>query len=254
MSIKYNIIVVGAGGTGSYFLKEFARFVATTKNINSKDINVVVMDGDRIEEKNLERQNFFNDSVNQYKAEEMVSMISESFAIGNFVAMNRYVLDEADIMTAFKVMEEKSGSTYIPVIIGCVDNHHARLIMEKCFEKIPNCIYYDSANEFSSGEVVFSYKNGDMVISPVRSHYFSELKENNYISVTEMSCTELNAVAPQHIATNMKAGNILLSALVQFMVDRKATPGLVFFDTFRFFEEYQPYVNNNLQIIEKAAG
>lgn len=252
----FNMIVIGAGGTGSYFLKEFARFVASSHKIDKTKIFVTVVDGDRVEEKNLERQNFFSDSLNQYKAEEMVSLIIETFDVTNFVACNEYILSEENIQDIYTKtydifgLDRRSKEGIVPVIIGCVDNHQARTSMEHFFKSTPNCVYYDSANEFSSGEVVFSYKNGAQIVSPVRSHYFPDMSENIGKSVVEMSCSELNSVAPQHLATNMKAANILLTGLLRFIVEHVAMPGIVFFDTFRFVETYEPYVSADLSVMK----
>lgn len=247
--MSYIIVVVGAGGTGSYFLKEFARFISTTDTVGK--VAVTVIDGDRIEEKNLQRQSFYEDGIDHFKAEEIVELISESFGISNFAALNKYVLKKEDIISAFSEMKESMGNDIVvPVIIGCVDNHRARQVMEEVFQQTDNCVYFDSANDYSDGEVVFSYKNNDIVISPVRSKWFPEVGEYTGPSVVEMSCTELNAITPQHIATNMNAANILLSGMTMLMIKQKMIPGVVFFDTFRFTEEFRPYISGQLEIVE----
>lgn len=54
---KQKIFIIGCGGTGSNYIKELARYLATNRNymINA---DVILIDGDTVEEKNLERQSF----------------------------------------------------------------------------------------------------------------------------------------------------------------------------------------------------
>ena len=56
---KQKIFIIGCGGTGSNYIKELARYLATNRNymINA---DVILIDGDTVEEKNLERQSFYS--------------------------------------------------------------------------------------------------------------------------------------------------------------------------------------------------
>ncbi|AOZ97859.1 ThiF family adenylyltransferase [Butyrivibrio hungatei] len=231
--IKYNIAVIGSGGTGTYFLKEFSRFIAGgNPNIGS----LYIFDGDVIEDKNLARQAFTKEDVGFNKASVMADVLSSAFSL-NWRAFATY-LTEIDQL---KNLSNNTGSImYIPLIVGCVDNHACRMLLEDYFNANDNVIYYDSANEFSTGEVIFSYKLNGKVLSPTRSHYFPQIKNADLRSVTEMSCEELNNVAPQHIATNMCAGNILLKEITS-MLSGKPNPGMVTFDTDTYYQEFVPY-------------
>ena len=53
---------------------------------------------------------------------------------------------------------------FVPIIIGCVDNHNCRKILHEIFEEYTDIIYIDAANEFSTGEVVVGIKNNQAVI------------------------------------------------------------------------------------------
>ena len=234
----YNVIVIGSGGTGTYFLKEFSRFIAGGNNNVNK---LIIFDGDVIENKNLARQSFTKDDVGFNKAAVMADVLSGAFDL-NWVAHATY-------LTELKQLEDISkecayGKTIIPIIVGCVDNHACRLLLEEYFNSHENVIYFDSANEFSTGEVVFSYKLKNNVISPTRTHYFPHIKNADLRKVTEMSCEELNNVAPQHIATNMCAGNILLKEICS-LFEGKPHPGMVTFDTDNYYQEFVPFNNGN---------
>ena len=70
--------------------------------------------------------------------------------------------------------------TFVPIIIGCVDNHNCRKnFYMKFFEEYTDIIYIDAANEFSTGEVVVGIKNNQAVIAPDRAFYFPEVLEDS---------------------------------------------------------------------------
>ena len=230
VSKKYALIVIGAGGTGTYFLKEFSRFHGSEASPIKR---FIIFDGDTVEEKNLERQAFATDDIGRNKASVMAEVLHDAFGTP-WEAYGQYLTKISQLNAAIK------DTKMIPLIIGCVDNHACRLLLEECFQKKEDIVYLDSANEFSTGESVFAYKAGGKVISPCRSHYFPDILGKRGKDRTEMSCEELNLVAPQHIATNMEAGNILLSEVCSLLAG-KPHPGLVAFDTASFYREYTPF-------------
>lgn len=62
-----NILVIGAGGIGSYFARELNTLVM--HNVNGiEGINVTIQDGDEVEEKNLRYQNFEINDLGKNKA------------------------------------------------------------------------------------------------------------------------------------------------------------------------------------------
>lgn len=67
-----NVHIVGAGGVASYFLAPFLR--------TFKPEFVTVWDGDTLEEKNLERQNFDDNHVGKNKAESLIRSVGDDLA------------------------------------------------------------------------------------------------------------------------------------------------------------------------------
>lgn len=233
----YDILVIGTGGTGSYFLKEFSRFLVGQKLSDLNIGKLVLCDGDIVEEHNLSRQSFIEDDIGSKKAICLADALNSNFDL-HWSCYPQYITKTTDIVRL--ICEASSCDIHIPVIIGCVDNHGCRLLCEEFFKEQDSCIYFDSANEFSSGEVVFSYKLNGKQISPLRSEIFPDLKEGDIRNVTELSCEELNEHSPQHIATNMRAGNILLIALCGLLQNTKFYPGMTFFSVENMSEEYMP--------------
>lgn len=244
--MNYHIIVIGAGGTGGALLPKLCQFLSTSNNI---DYMLTVVDGDTVEKKNLERQPFLISDINENKAESMAIALSETFGIDVYT-YPQYINEVQQMKDIFKNSYETrklklnldcNVKDSIPVVFGCVDNHAARMVLEDFFSASESCFYFDCANEFSYGEVVFSIKAKNKVFSPLRSFYFPELKEETHISRSEESCEALNNSSPQHLATNVLSANIAFTAFADLISKNIVPSGIVHFDTFRFFMRHDSY-------------
>lgn len=238
MSKKYQVIVLGAGGTGTYFLKEFTRYLAHSKRGYSIIEHLLIIDGDLVEAKNLSRQSYILDDVGENKAIIMADVLNSSFLEEHslkWLAYDKYITSTTQLLNLIS-----KGN--IPILISCVDNHACRLLCEDIYNVLSSCIYFDAANEFSSGEVVFSYKLDDVVYSPCRSFFFPDILDSTK-SVVEMSCTELNNVEPQHIVTNMFAGVLLFSGMKEIIENNNYLKGYTTFSTVTLSSEFIDYLD-----------
>ncbi len=229
----YKLFVIGSGGTGSYFLKEFSRYYQGKGSNDSFFSEMFIFDGDTVEEKNLLRQSFLEEDIGFNKSAVLAGMLNDAFDL-KWRSFGKYITSADDILS----LCDKND---IPVIIGCVDNHACRLVLEEVVSKLDSCYYMDSANEFSSGEVVFVKKDRGRFYGELRSRSL-KMDDVDLRAVTEMSCEELNNAAPQHIATNMMAGNILLSGMCN-LIEGTYKAGKVFFNSAQYdscFCEYVP--------------
>lgn len=242
MKNSYVFIVVGAGGTGTYFLKEFSRFLSGTE-YRDQISGIYILDGDNVEKKNLSRQCFYEEDIGRNKAAVMGEVLNDAFNL-SWVTLNQYLVRKALIKELVAGCRDYSKKT-IPVIVSCVDNHGCRLLLEDYFQEVSDCVYFDSANEYETGEVVYSYKFGGKIVGPVRSHYFPGIKDEDTRNREEMSCEELNQVSPQHMFTNMKAANLLLSGVAN-LFSGVVTPGFSYFNTFKYEEEFVSFKGGDL--------
>jgi len=193
-----------------------------------------IIDGDTVEEHNLTRQCFQKEDIGYPKASVLAEVLNDAFGL----YWRAYPTYLTSVLQLEDILELQVGE--IPVILGCVDNHGCRLVLESFFKKHDNCIYYDSANEFISGEVIMSYKIKGKQLSPLRSEVFSDILQGDLRNVTELSCEEMNVSSPQHISVNMLAGLTLLSAVTQLITDNIVKPGMVSFNAQNFSSEYYP--------------
>lgn len=97
-------MVVGCGGTGAYVAESLCRLLP-------HEAKLVLVDHDRVEERNLIRQNFFKRDVGKVKSEALALRLAMKY--DRPVAYSIYPIS----MTAV------TGSG---ILIGCVDNGIAR--------------------------------------------------------------------------------------------------------------------------------
>ena len=228
----YDVIVVGCGGTGGFFIKEFARFMASNKYQVNFQIRLIMIDGDRVESSNLDRQSFMPEDVGRFKCSVFSEAIESCFSVKSY-AIGQY-LDTADqlhkIITSLREWPFYSKDT-IPILVGCVDNHRARQVLHEYYYRyVDTGFYFDAANEFSNGEVVFSHKENGEMLSPPRGFFFPEVLSDDSPRRSEESCGAINEHAPQHIATNMQAAQILLAKICNLIMSNSFKPGIVYFD------------------------
>ncbi len=252
---SYDVLVVGCGGTGTFFCKEFNRFLAKNKDMQRRINSLKVADGDVVEEKNLDRQCFMPEDIGRNKASVFAEILNDQLEdLGGtrtmWEAIPSYITSMQKLKEVVSTHCSFSFDNYdanITLIISCVDNNGARLLLEEYFNQSDDCFLYDSGNEFATGEVNFAHRLMGKTISPEKSVSFREMKNGDTRQVDEMSCQELNESAPQHFLTNMTAAQHLLRACVnlftnptdQNIFERISSQcGFVFFDAFRGISEF----------------
>lgn len=256
-SIVYNIVVVGAGGTGSHFIARLAQFVSSLdfEKCHIRAVRLGIVDGDTVEQKNLERQNFCSEDFLQNKAEVLARDVEEVYPREDFsvAAFAQYVNEVDDLCDIFSSLSASYiNKNTVTLLIGCCDNHRCRQVMEKFFDSQKDIIYLDAANEFSVGEVVIGIRTGGKLLSPSRKYYFPDIMTDRGKSRAEESCGAINISAPQHLATNVESANVLLSMVSRFMSSGQIDGGIIYFDTFGFSKVFRKYKSEGS--LKKAAG
>lgn len=243
--ITYQFIVVGCGGTGTFFLKEFARYLSY-KYYGKTPPKVVVIDGDIVEEKNLERQSFSRDlDIGRPKAACFCEALNECFGIESFTAYPQYIDTLEDLINIKTSSFNSYAYNPIPVLIGCVDNHRARQVMHRYFNKADSVIYIDSANEFSQGEIVTGIRLKNNLIAPDRSYYFPNVMKSREKRASEHSCGTAShrKSQPQSICANMLAGQQLLAIVTNLIDKGEINGGITYFDALKSEMTFVEYEN-----------
>lgn len=240
MRVNFNVICVGAGGTGGNFLKEFGRFLSFFHE-EEKSITLSIVDGDRVERRNCARQPFIEGDEGGFKSVTMASAIIENFGLpeGQVSAHACYINTVEDL----RKVEESGNVSYrrnIVVLVGAVDNHRARQVMHDYFYRRDNIIYVDSANEYRVGEVVTAVRIEGKNVTPPRAYYYPDILKDKGKPAGELSCGEANIASPQHITTNLMAANICLSAVIN-AIGGNTAGGIAYFDSQKLFCRFDAF-------------
>ena len=134
MKPKLNALIVGAGGVTSYMLPALK---------NSFDLKLTLIDGDRLEKRNLDRQLFRNNHVGMYKAEALMRTYNFRKAEGNIV---RSYFDLEMLETEYKFY-----FTEADILICCADNHPARRHVLETGKRMGKPVLV-CANEYSTSQ------------------------------------------------------------------------------------------------------
>lgn len=229
---KTVIVCVGTGGTGGNFCKEVVMFLRKRENLV-----LLMIDGDRVEEKNCIRQPFGYSDIMQNKADVLKRglLLDYPELEGRIFSYPSYLDSVQDLKSAISQTGVKNV-----ILIGCVDNHRARQIMHSYYTMENTILYLDSANEFSVGEVVVSIKKDGEECSPLRAFYYPDVLTDNSPSASELSCGLVNISSPQHQVTNLVAAHTMMTILDKMLTQELVCGGIVYFDSFEYFSRLQP--------------
>lgn len=247
--MMYNIVCVGAGGTGGNFLKEFGRFLKFFYEERTS-WKLTIIDGDTVEERNAERQPFTSTDVMQHKASVMAEGLVDCIGLSSsqVCACPVYL----DTVEQLKGLIPNNYGDNVLVLIGCVDNHRARQVLHDRFQSEKNCIYLDAANEFEEGEVVVGIRMKGKEIAPPRGYYFPEVLTDKGKRASELSCGAVNVTAPQHQITNLAAAQHLLSFMVNIMKYHRVEGGVLHFNAFSHYCRFDRWTAQMQEEKEKA--
>ncbi len=188
--MKYVFVIVGVGGTGSLLARDIPKLVLNQEH------QILLVDGDRVEAKNMVRQSYQEHDINENKAIALARKIN-AFYGNRCGVIDKYVTKDEILLKL-----RKQYPTFLPVLIGCVDNDKTREILEHTFHQLDRCVYIDSANSEYEGNVYVVAKEDGQREGRLRSEVYVLDKD---IHPTEKSC-EAQAAAgnTQYMVTNLK--------------------------------------------------
>lgn len=192
---KYVFIIIGAGGTGSLLARDLPKLLIDTSH------KMLIVDGDRVEKKNMKRQSYQEHDIGEYKAIALSSKIN-TFYDTRCEALGLY-------LTKDEIYEYcENNIEYMPVIIGCVDNDATRKILEETFTRLDYCYYLDSANGEYEGNIYIAIRRENRTSGVLRSDVY---KLSDDLHPLDESCeVQASKGNVQYLVTNNKMANYLL--------------------------------------------
>lgn len=213
-SPQVRLVIVGLGGTGGYAFYHLARLAASLKG--KAEWQIVLADGDAVEEKNLVRQNFTAADVGRPKVECLSRRYGDAYGMA-IPYWPRYV-EDGETLARLLSGRLMGFEPDLPVLVGCVDNNATRRLFHRVFEtwKEP-LVYVDSGNDEWSGQVVLGARSAAGVLLPPVAHYYPDILEDDDPLPSQLSCSELAVSSPQNIATNVLAGALVFGLVNQLL-------------------------------------
>lgn len=223
---RIRFLIVGVGGTGGYLFYYLTRLAAALKQNNA--LQIVIADGDVVEEKNLVRQNFVEEDLGEKKVQVLSRRYGEVYGM-DIPFYPEYVKDKT-IMESLLADKMADFSPTVSVLVGCVDNNRTRQLFHEVFNEYEgNLVYIDSGNDEWSGQIIVGMRNQKQIILPPVGYYYPDiLEDEDSIFPDEESCQQRVISSPQNIATNVMAGTLLFGLLNQLFTKGAETYGITF--------------------------
>lgn len=241
---KLNLILIGAGGTGSFAAMNLARLLFEIKRIG-KTVEMTVIDPDVVESGNIPRSNFCAAEIGRFKAQTLAERITLAWGMEVSYANEKLEFEK-------HLKPSRNGFKELTVLVGCVDNHLARREIHRSLEEsnkyisfnAPEVWWIDGGNGKSSGQVLIgsetkrekaeNHFTTETICKklPAPSVIHPELLENQVVTArqnnqTRLSCAELIRIGEQSLNINQRVaveiGEMLTELLLVNNLRRFAT-------------------------------
>nr|YP_010619743.1 Molybdopterin biosynthesis protein [Tayloriella tenebrosa]WAX03756.1 Molybdopterin biosynthesis protein [Tayloriella tenebrosa] len=136
------VLIIGAGGLGCPAIMYLA-----TSGIGY----IGLIDGDKVENSNLNRQILYN--VNDIKSFKVNSAHKKIRAINNKCTIIKHIYD-LNIENSIEII------SYYDIVIDTTDNFKTRYIIDKVCYKLHKSYIYGAIDKFDGQVVIFNYKDG----------------------------------------------------------------------------------------------
>ena len=250
------IFIIGTGGTGGWFMPKLIKILndAHAKFLVNK-LEVILIDGDTVELKNLARQNFVSSDVGKNKAEVMcnryaphlhsnLSMYYVDKFVANKTIISKYPAEQqekfVDINTLMPVQMKRTSGDYL--VINFIDNAITRKVIHNRIAELSNNAYhfnniiFDVANNSYNGQINFSNYTAQpgpqygMTPSNFFLRYPENLTDQEGIKLENCADADVNAVS-QLFNANDFAASIIANTINAMFQDKCIKYGEISFNT-----------------------
>ena len=188
----------GRGGTGAHIAPHLYRLLYALE----RPVKFIICDGDKVEPKNLVRQNFTEADLGENKARVIAERYSDVFGLETSY-IPRFIEDAGQLEELLRPevfrhyvygSEPNTGrwvtNSELVILIGAVDNNKSRKLCHEVFLRARDLVYIDSGNGEYTGQIVCGIRRaGKTVYKPVGMLY-PEVSTPEDLFPTEVSCAE----------------------------------------------------------------
>jgi len=229
------IVIIGAGGTGSFAAQAIARLVYELKE-HGKSVEMLIVDPDRVERGNIPRSNFCAAEIGKFKAQTLAERLALAWSLQ--VSYSNELFDSEK-----HLKQEEHTHRQLTVLVGCVDNHRARLDIHRALEgsegyrssEAANMWWIDGGNGKFSGQVLIGstvrkFATADCIVGsticrklPAPSLVHPELLQDQESGITRraeerVSCPDLVRLGEQSLNVNQRVAIEVTEMLSSFLL------------------------------------
>ena len=213
------IVQIGCGGTGSQLVPFLARFASQQCH---KWVYHLI-DGDKVEKKNILRQNFVNKDVGLSKSSVLGSRYGGAFGI-DMCVHEKYVETEKEVINMLSELTRQN----LGILITCVDNNKTRQLIYNTIESKFDTfnwrrfMWIDVGNELKAGQVFITGESQGHK-HPRLLQAYPDLAVVTDKLPTEQSCAERLVSGEQSLAVNATAALMVFNTIAQMTTEQKLT-------------------------------
>lgn len=244
---KLRIVLVGAGGTGSFAALAIARLVYELGE-QGRVVDLSIIDPDRVESGNIPRSNFCTAEIGRLKAQSLGERITSAWGLEVGYACERFEAEKY-------LKQSSSDYRQLTVLVGCVDNHFARRELHRALDEFqgyrvseaPNIWWIDAGNGRFSGQVILGsttkglnaedYFVGSSICRslPAPTLIHPELLEDQDAELKRtveapLSCPERVRLGEQSLNINQRVAVEIVEMLTAFLLTNSLRRFATYFD------------------------
>lgn len=192
--------IIGCGGVGSQLVPVLTKLIRRPDTGHREPEQIVLIDGDTVELKNLDRQLFSKEHIGRNKARALAEILSRS----NF---------ECDTHAVTEYFSEGMDLDIAPndLLWCCADNHACRrAVLDTC--DLKHCRALIGANEYTESEAYWYESSFRETPLDPRRFYPEILTDRSGDPLAPAGCTGQAAEAsPQLVLANTLAASMMMS-------------------------------------------
>jgi molybdopterin/thiamine biosynthesis adenylyltransferase len=197
-----HLFIIGCGGVGSKIVPDLFRW-NTESNVYE---TVHLIDGDDVELKNLDRQDFNAKDIAMNKAEALKE--------GNYYE-NFQVMVHPEFINSDRMRDIADDKKEIH-ILAAVDSFKTRKELNDWFNEIDDGLLISAGNEYYHGNVQMALRKNGKAITPDITCMHPEIAEPQDKDRLEMGCDEEIPSSPQLVFANRMAATLSLSVIYRY--------------------------------------
>lgn len=210
-----NIVVIGAGGTGSALFQSLCRYLYSQEYAG----RIIIVDGDTYDVGNIKRQQFRSEEIGMNKALAQANLIN---------SLLPYFEDRLHYIDKYLSKDDLDDLLCDhTVVFNCADNNAIRKYVEEASKKYDNFVHICCGNDLLTGQVSICIRENGAEITPGVFNAVPDLNNDNDDRAI-LSCEQLAALPSggQVIIANMMAATLALTKFAQL------------FDSDCFYQKY----------------